>query len=432
MKKLRIGTPYIYEINEKVRLAAEIEADEWKRELYFEVEPENEKYLVSEFSDCFVFALIYFCMVRGYDIECEQDMSEQLYYQLTTYFIPIKAMTDSLLHNIQIYTKREAYENKVTMQGGGVGASVSGGIDSFYTVVKHTENIDKTQRLTHLMLTNLFGTYGEETEVRERFRYLCEKMKPVANELRMPIITIYSNKFEFDFPHMIDYHSLSTCATVLALKKLFRVYYFASAYDFSEFDLSPSNKDSADYDLLNVQIISDRKLIFYSSGGELNRAMKTEYISDNAIVKKHLHVCNVRQDNCSSCRKCRRTLLTLDALNKLKDYERIFDITRYRKERKKALIEIYSQKTSFDLEIIKLMREKNVTPGIYVYIVSCFKRLYWLLLQKMNKKAWIRNLYYLLNIDVLRYGREQAMFYRFEHQDRGEGKGAATNTENKD
>lgn len=420
MKRLKIGKPYIYVINGKYRLAALIETKEWSRELYFEVEPENKDYFVSEFSDCFVFALIYFCMVRGYDIECEAPMSEQLYYQLMTYFIPIKAATDSLLHNIYVYAKTQDYETAVSEKGIAIGASVSGGIDSFYTVVKHIENVGKSHRLTHLMLTNLFGKYGEEVEVRKRFTYLYEKMRSVAEELKLPIVTIYSNKYEFDFPHMINYHTLSTCALILALKRLFKVYYFSSAYDFSEFNLSPSNKDSADYDLLNVQILSDRQLMFYSSGGELNRVDKTQYIADNSIVQKYLQVCNIKQNNCSSCRKCRRTLLTLDALGKLDEYESVFDIAQYRKERRKALVEIYSQKTAFDTEIIKLMREKKVMPGIYVRLISVLKRPSYLLLQKLNKNMGIRKLYYLLNLDILRFGKEQAMFYRFEHQDRGE------------
>ena len=46
---------------------------------------------------------------------------------------------------------------------------------------------------------------------------------------------------------------------------------------------------------------------------------------------------NADETNCSECLKCNRTLVALDALGKLDEYSGVFDINKYRKNKKVIL-----------------------------------------------------------------------------------------------
>jgi hypothetical protein len=50
-----------------------------------------------------------------------------------------------------------------------------------------------------------------------------------------------------------------------------------------------------------------------------------------------LNVCNASWANCGKCNKCIRTLLTLDALGCLDDFQVVFDLVEYRKNKENFL-----------------------------------------------------------------------------------------------
>ncbi|MCJ7713216.1 hypothetical protein MUO66_01980, partial [Candidatus Bathyarchaeota archaeon] len=147
--------------------------------------------------------------------------------------------------------------------------------------------------------------------------------------LGVKLVTVDSN---FDlFYH--DFEILSTyvfrcLGTVLALQKLFGKYYWSSANSFSEFDFSID--DIGFFDLLSVQCVSNENTTFYSTGSEVTRLEKTEYIADFAVTQKYLNVCWSGLYNCTDkCDKCKRTMLGLYALGKLNLYGEVFNINYF-------------------------------------------------------------------------------------------------------
>ena len=64
-------------------------------------------------------------------------------------------------------------------------------------------------------------------------------------------------------------------------------------------------------------------------------------------IKKYLNVCcrhsndpNVDEKNCSECLKCNRTMVALDAMGKLEEYSKIFDLKKYKENKKKILFKL--------------------------------------------------------------------------------------------
>ena len=126
---------------------------------------------------------------------------------------------------------------------------------------------------------------------------------------------------------------------VHCLAKLFKIYYYASSgHDFSAFNIiNSSSRDSGYYDLLSLNCLSTQTLRIYSEGGAKNRFNKTEAIMDNELARNYLHVCLYDKNNCGICEKCKRTLLTLDALNKLENFNKVFNIEFYKKHRREYI-----------------------------------------------------------------------------------------------
>ena len=201
-KKLRICQPTIKEYAGKVRLESLIVANDFQKTYYFEVDEKYAKYLCHERADAFVLGLMYFALVNGYDIECEAPLSEKLYYQLVDAYIPTVVKNDPDM--FKPITITSMLDNTPIKNEGAVGTSVSGGVDSFYTIIKNLHNETTDYNITHLLLTNCFNIYYDEASTRERFEQLCHKGEKIASELNLEFVKIYTNDHVFWYPHFVD------------------------------------------------------------------------------------------------------------------------------------------------------------------------------------------------------------------------------------
>ena len=376
MKKLQIGKPNTLELEDKTRLQAAITTKEFSHIFYYEVEKKWGQYLCYERADAFVLSLLYFALVHGYDIECEAPISEKLYMQLSEIYIPTVVKNDpELFHRINITAP---IESKPINSEKGVGASVSGGIDSFYSILKNYKSETKNYNVTHLLLTNCFNIYHGEENTRDRYKVIVEKGTKIANELGLQFVGIYTNEYQFWYPHFVDLYCLRYCALAYAIQKLISVYHYSTGYQFSDFTFKAENRDASHYDFFTVHLISSENMTIYSSGGEANRIEKADYIADNKVVQNNLQVCNTLVDhNCCVCEKCLRTQLNLYACNKLDKYGKVFDLEMFTKNRDKAITECYERHGSFDIEIIEMMKKNRIIipliariKGSVVYVLK--------------------------------------------------------------
>ncbi len=385
MKKIIINKPEItsgYDENHK-RLSAKIEGDNFVKDLYYEVEKEYEKYLCYERGDAFLIGLLYFAMINGYDMEIKVPISEKLYYQLTEQYIPtICKYAPEQFKKIKIVAK---LDNKPIVNAGAVGTSASGGVDSFYTIIKNSNMIETNYNITHLMIVNFYSIYYGEKSTRDRFSKTKKAAERIAENLNLPLVAVYSNENEFWFKNCMELYCLRYAAYVFSLQKLFAVYNFSSGYEYKDFKLG-ANVPSDRYDFLTAQLISNENFTFYSSGDEASRLEKLEYIVNNPVVKKCLQVCNITQDNCSTCSKCMRTQLELWVLGKLDYYNKVFKTDIFYKNKNKELIKIIGRKNEYDREIIKAASTKKLIP-ISVKIIGNIKYYLWQKLKNVVKRS---------------------------------------------
>jgi hypothetical protein len=364
---LTIYPPEIIERENETVLQATFECGDTKDTLWFSTTKEFGRYLCHERGDAFLVAMLLYAMKRGEDIRILAPISERLYYTLTKHFVKVIADMFPGYHRVQIIAEIAGQlEN-----AGGVGTGLSCGIDSFCTVIEHTdESCPPDYRLTHLTFFNVgaSGDYGGE-HARDLFHQRIEAVRPCADELHLPLVTLDSNINEILGMNFVQTHTYRNVAAVLALQKLFKIYYYSSSSTLQEFELNYLY--SGRTDVYSLDMLSTESTEFFSSGEIYSRVEKTNIVSTHPLSYKYLNVCVAAETNCSRCHKCQRTLLALDVIGKLDLYDRVFNLNDYRAHRSKYFgLVMGSWKNDHYLrEIHDTIKQNNfhIPLGAYLY-----------------------------------------------------------------
>lgn len=348
-KNIVIGRPFITVSEDSARLSAEVLIDGKTTTLWCETQKNYRQFLLSERSDAFLSALVPLAMRSGKDIVCEAPVTEQFLHNLNEILIPHLSNHDLRLHRSQITATGDA---SILVSGNAVATGMSCGVDSFYTVSLYLESKLKSMNLTHLYTGNYI--YGNEGEIYERAEL-------VAKDLRLPLVRTRTNiNEELKLPHLYT-HFFKTMFGVLALRKLFRTYYYSTAEDFSHFDLKDNGTNTtAAIELLLLYTFSCFDFNVVTGGAKSERPEKTRAISDLPAAQKFLNVClfPLRKQNCGKCEKCRRTLLTLDMAGFLENFREVFDIDEYLKTR------------LVSLRYLARKKDTNMMRDVYRYFVD--------------------------------------------------------------
>lgn len=392
--------------DEKVRLTADVlTPDQPERTLYYEVDAAYGECLCMERSDPFVLGLLAYAMLNEYDITCKVPVSEQLYYQLTTYLIPIVSKNVPHYHHIVI---RAPLADQDIVSKGGVGTGFSGGVDSYYTVLKHLHPATPSFQLTHLLFANIGALTHISTHANQIFAEKSKRMSVMAAQLGLPLVTVDTNYLDFFGAVTVEKtggpDALKTCSCVYALRKLFKTYYFGSGMELERFTFSAV--DPALYDILTLQTISVNSLWFYSSGAEASRMEKLEYIVDHPIVQKTLTVC--ADSNCNRCNKCIRTMMELYALKKLDHFADVFDVPDFKQHlatrfatnlaRKQEYVDGYNQDT------LRMAKQNHVRIPWLTKVLLLGYKPFFALKAALRDNDRVRKLYYRFNLDKKLYG----------------------------
>jgi 7-cyano-7-deazaguanine synthase in queuosine biosynthesis len=190
----------------------------------------------------------------------------------------------------------------VASTASGVSLFFSGGVDSFYSLIKHRDEIDNLV-LVHgfdIPLENSEAFALAETQVREAARLFGKRLIVVRTNLR---------KDQPNIPGGWEmYHGVALMAVAYALAPNHGKVYIASSYSYANLHSWGSNPLTDPlWSTEAVQIIHD--------GGE-TRMNKLRTLVQYPEVIERLRVCweNPGCFNCGLCEKCVRTMLALRAL----------------------------------------------------------------------------------------------------------------------
>ncbi len=309
--------------------------------LFFEVPEEYGRFLVWERCDAFVVLLLHGALSEGYDIISEVPMSEDLYFNVTEYLLP------PLMKNGPYDISVSADVAPPLGCGTGVGTGLSCGVDSLHAVYRYSKHPMEGFRITHLCINDV-GAFGDSlywkvggANVRDNS---YRRARAAADDIGLPLIETSSNVAKsLRLNHFLT-NAFSSAFAVLCMKKLWRLYYYASdGKDFlSEFSLKGwhQNKPST-YEAFMLRVLSTPSLGFMPVGEIETEVEKIAEIADYDIARKHLYSCTWDLENCGVCKKCIRNLTTLDALGKLDNFAGIYDLDYYRKHRQYYMWKVY-------------------------------------------------------------------------------------------
>jgi hypothetical protein len=181
----------------------------------------------------------------------------------------------------------------------------SGGVDSFYTLFKHYDEIG-----TLVYMRNPFISAADDAIVTGRIRKIARLVKKDVIEV-LPLVREYTE------PHLIWYYAhgavMGSCA--LMLEPQISKVYFASTHSYK--GLAPNGT----HPLLD-RLWSTETIEFATDGSEATRIQKLEYLSQFEVALRHLQVCvwdlpDTEKVNCGECYKCLMTQAALRVLGKL-------------------------------------------------------------------------------------------------------------------
>ena len=372
---LIIGKPEIRRHGKDAVVFVDYLLNDNRNHLWFSVSKRYEEFLVTENADAFVIGLLLLAMKNGKSIQVKAPMSRKLYYSLTHYVIPALNLANPEWKPVKIEASGGLTSNDLN-EGGVAGIGISCGVDSLCTVIDHLD-CEREFEIKYFTFLNA-GSHGQMggDSARKVFLDRLGLVESFAEQVKIPIIAVDSNINEILLMNHQQTHTVRDVACVLNLQKLFRNYYYASAYRFDYFKMNAH--DTAGYDLLLCSMLSTESTTFCSSVSQYTRVERTKMVSDYEPSYSHLNVCTSSSRtgevrNCSVCPKCLRTQLTLDLLGRLHFYRDVFDRAKYMKNRNKFIASVLIKKKGDPIsqEIMDLMKSTRFRIPFSARLYSC-------------------------------------------------------------
>ncbi len=219
------------------------------------------------------------------------------------------------LHIIKIKAELASNENKERPNR--TAAFFSGGVDSFFTVLRHN-NINDSEDWIHIDDLLIVGGFDIRLRNYEAFQRMRNTLQEAAFELGKNFIDITTNLKETSF-RQCDWGNLSHGCALASIAHIFENKYgkvlIASTDGYRS--LNPRGSHVLTDPLLSTSITT-----IIHDGAAFNRIQKTALVAKSKIAMKSLHVCWVVGDekNCSRCSKCFRTMMMLDLYGALESF----------------------------------------------------------------------------------------------------------------
>jgi hypothetical protein len=189
-------------------------------------------------------------------------------------------------------------------EGSGVACLFSGGVDSFYTALKHREEI------THLVFVHGFDIDLADSRRRDA---AISTVREVAERMGKELVEVETNLRSFSDNHAdwILYFGSAMASVALLLQRDFRRVFFAAGFAHSDWAQYPPPAGS--HPGLDPLWSTEATEIVHA-GADATRIEKIRYLADQPLAMDHLLVCYQGAGepyNCGRCGKCLRTMTSL-------------------------------------------------------------------------------------------------------------------------
>ena len=198
---------------------------------------------------------------------------------------------------------------------GKTAAFFSGGIDSFFTALRH---LTPDNSVNGPNIDELIFVWGFDIPIdrRDGFERARRAMQEAADALGKPLIVAATNlkitRLQRNASYAELWHGGGLASVGLALERRYATLYIASTYGY--LNMQPWGSHP-----LTDPLYSTSRCEVIHDDACFNRVEKTALVAQSDIALRTLRVCwNSKSDaNCSTCNKCMRTMATLELFGAL-------------------------------------------------------------------------------------------------------------------
>ncbi len=197
---------------------------------------------------------------------------------------------------------------------GGVCSLFTGGVDSFFTVLRHAAGHGTP---ANLQIDDLVYVHGFDVPLNNvaGASRVIDSLTRAADALGRGLVVVQTNLRESRFG-LTDWsrhtHGAALAGVLHALGGRYHTGLIGSSAGYRDLRVWGSHP-------LTDPMFTSGQMTIIHDGPAFMRLEKTEYVAQSEIALRHLRVCYVSAtgDNCGACNNCYRTMLALDALGVL-------------------------------------------------------------------------------------------------------------------
>ncbi len=272
--------------------------------------PQGLEAAVSESADAFVPALLVPSLEKGEPLEIVPPISRSLATRIPRIVDVLLALFPNF-HRVDVCVR--SGEESGIQSGNWVATLFSGGVDSFYTLLKGLSSHTATEfRPTHLLFMRGLEQRLDESGAADATLAVIEE---VAQAFGVRVICGQTNlRMLFGLNYELYYHAAALIASGLVLSNGIRRLLVPSTYSYGQ--LIPWGS----HPLLD-ELWSTESMEVIHHGAEARRVEKVaDIVAHHPQVLQYLRVCLKNQAgpaNCGRCGKCARTMIALEIIGAL-------------------------------------------------------------------------------------------------------------------
>ncbi len=302
----------------RIRLAAELENAPLQPYLAFPRELES---FVAGTADAFVPMILVPCLEKGEALEIVPPVSKQLVQRIPRIMDVLLAMFPNF-HRINV--KLNARQETLPPAGNAVASLFSGGVDSFYTLLKgFAPGSDPAFRPTHLFFMRGLEQPLDQSSGADA---TLEVVREIARQSKVDLLWGETNiRLLFGLNYELYYHASALIGAALALSRGVKRLLVPSTFSYGQ--LIPWGSHPLLDELWSIECMD-----VIHDGAEARRVDKIAMLArDHRSTFRHLRVCLKNQagpTNCGHCQKCARTMMALEVIGALSDAPTFPSISR--------------------------------------------------------------------------------------------------------
>ncbi len=304
--KFRIGMPEVSEDDQGYFVESALVVGETSPSLWFRT-PSHLKPDETTLGDAFLASMLPMAMARGEDIVIDAPVSARLLESLDEIQKIYAGWYPDVLQQVEI---EASATNTAPVTGKGTLSTFTGGVDSFYTLVKHKDEI-----------TSVLYVEGFDVPITNAVlaRSVRKTVSSVAEAYGVQATFLQSNLKSFT-DRVTDWgliaHGPALASVGLLLQGHFDTMYIPSTHSLKQMFPWGSH-------VLVDHLWSTERLTFIHDGADASRVTKTKTIAQEKPVQEYLRVCwqNRGPYNCGRCEKCLRTMTALELMGTLDKFE---------------------------------------------------------------------------------------------------------------